>query len=1027
MRRFALALGLALVTVPGVRGQERFDAAFTIYGMEEGLSQPSVLALIQDRRGFLWVGTQDGLNRFDGTGFRTYYARPDDPNTLGEDFVLSLAEGPDSAIWVGTERAGLDRLDPLTGEIRHYPLDDLGDAGGGGDGEDRTSLLRAVYDIAVLGPDALLLRTDLGVARFEVEDGAASLLPLQVRGDACRVTATCALPAGGWLGGLPDGTVARFDSDGMGSPLAVLPDSIAVIRCRDGHALTGTYGGEVYRVSVPGDAQRLGEIPEDVDPALGRMVRDVVEAPDGGVWAATLRGAYRIDPRTGVVARAGTDVAGRDLPDGEITRLLVDGTGVLWVGTWNGLASLHPFSALVRRLPAGTVLRGGGVVAMADDGEGGLWVGAYEGGLQHLEANGPGGWIRTTPEALIPYSDAHVFGLASDGTGGVWIALLSRGMFHLDAAGILRRMPVLDWEGRTTRPLLYSVFVDRAGTVWAGEGNLGLIRYDRAAGAFRPFLPRSRALELRATWAWPIDEDDDGRLWVGMHGGGVLEVDPPRARVTMHRAGGGGLSDDRVLTLRVTRDQAVWVGTQGGGLNRLDGETGAVTLYTVEEGLPNDAVQGILEDPAGNLWISTRDGLARMVPGGNEFLILRETAGLAGSRFFANAALRDASGVLYFGGPGGISVIDPAAIRAREVAPTVALAELRIHGREAPLARALGAGGLDLHHTENFFSLRFAALDFADPGQNRYRYQLEGLEPETDPVATPVATYTSVPPGTYVFRVAARNSEGVWNPNALAIDVRVRAPFHATWWFRTSAVLVLALLAGLVVLDRFNTYRKNQQVRLDIAGRLHDDIQADLSAIALKTDMVRGRASGSEVDERQLELVSLLARDVTEKLRETVWVVNTRYDTLAELVKRLHDSADVILGGHADISFTGPATLPQREVTTGFRNEVYLFFKECCQNVLKHAEATRVQVDVRFAHRRLYLRVADDGRGFDVAATEPGNGLETLERRARACGGTAWVTSVPGKGTTVELDVPVAWTGTLRAVYRRFVRWQRSR
>ncbi len=994
--------------------QAHVEPAFTLYGKAEGMFCTIVVALHQDAQGFLWIGTHDGLLRFDGRSFEAYRSRLEDSTSLADDYITSLAEADSGRIWVGTQRGGLQLFDPLTEKVRRFPLDGLSSSRPEVTGEaTEEARKREVSDILRFPSGILLLRTDVGLARFDPGSAeVSSLIPSPDGGLARpRARAFCPTPDGRALVALSDGTLALADDTGeIAAVPLTLPDSIRALEpVADGY-LAATYEAAVVFL-VHADFSSSRELFRAPPVEERRTVQDLLAMPDGRVWIATTQGTYLADRATGAVRRVGEGAGARALPDQLASDLLLDRTGVVWLGTWNGLASVHPLSGGITRLYSGTDLEGSGVISVADAGEDRRWVGTMGGGLLLLNRRGQalaGPDARLTSLAAI--SDGEIFGLARGGADSVWIAAYAKGMWLLDGIGPVCPVPILDAHGEAASAWAYSVFIDHAGDVWVGTYPLGLLRLDRAADVFRPHLGADPARwDLGSNYVWPIDEDSQGRLWVGANEGGVSMIPPDRASATLYRAGPGSLSDDRVLSVFVDSHDVVWVGTEGGGLNRLDPSTGTWTTWTTQDGLPHDNAEGIQEDADGRLWISTSDGLARFDPTSGEFLTFREPAGLAGSRFWANAH-RDSDGILYFGGPGGLSVVDPATIAALGVPPEVALTAFRIQGRDAPLARAVRTELLDLEPDENFFAFEFAAMDFADVSQNRYRYRLEGLDADwVDAGTEPVANYTSVPPGRYTFRVAARNSDGIWNESALALPIRVQAPFHRTLWFRSLVVVaVLSLLVG------FYTYRlrqleARQRLRLEIAGRLHDDIGANLSTIALKAEMVRGAEGLDPRRSTQLADVGRLARDTALKVRETVWVVNTKYDTAAGLLSKMHDTADTLLAEQMSYGYTAPPAVPERRISMETRQNVHLLFKEALNNVVKHASASRVDVILTLsAPDILTFRVVDNGVGFDPATAKEGNGQRLMKQRAEALRGALRVTSAPGTGTTVE------FTGRLR-------------
>lgn len=992
-------------------GQALDAPAFTAYGMDDGLSQGSVEALIQDRRGFLWIGTHDGLNRLDGIRFRAFKHDPDDPRSLSDDFVLALAEAPDGRLWVGTERGGLNRFDPLTGTSDRFALAGLGPwqrHASTGPAADRTG--RTVSEIVTMRDESLLLVTDVGLVRF-TPDGARAASVSGNFSETGRPTVLCAVPGGGALAGFSDGSLARIGPEGdRVEPLALLRARITALLCpSEDSALAATVDGRVTAVDLASSRAttvfRIPGNPSDPEPA-----QDLLAYGDEAIWCATEDGIFVANPGETVARPLRSTDPIRTLPDPEVLNLLVDRTGVLWAGTWNGLASVHPLSLVIRRIHTGPGsaqgISGGGVVAFEKGPEGEVLIGTMGDGVHRLA----GDWRRGYPTASKPspledLSRAVIFDLHRDRSGDLWIAAFSDGL-HRWSPPETRVVPVPLHRpaDQPDRPVFFSVFEDHRGDIWAGSEEAGLLRFDPASGRFESYAEEE--LNLGSLYVWPITEDRDGNLWVGAYSGGVTRIAPDRRTHRRWAAGPGGLSDDRILTLFVGSDGFVWVGTEGGGLNRLDPESGQVRVYTAADGLPHDHVEGIVEDDLGYLWISTNDGLARFDRETNEFLVFREAAGLAGNRFFANAVHKTEEGNLLFGGPDGITILDPSEIDLDGSPPPVALTAFRIHGREETLARALAPEGLDLEPDERFFEFEFAALDFRDVSQNRYRHQLVGLDEEWVETGTRgMANYTSVPPGSYIFRVAARNSAGLWNEDGLSIPIRVQAPYYQTWWFRSVLVLsVLLLVSGYYTL-RLRELKRLQELRLEIAGKLHDDIGANLSAIALKADLA-GEAPG--VDERrrrQLGDIQRLARDTAHKLRETVWMVNTKYDTVAGLIGKLRDTADTILEGQVEFRLSAPEAIPPRRIGMELRQDVHLLFKEALHNILKHADADHVQVEVVYAHPDLRVVVRDDGVGFDPDGTAGGSGLDLMKERAERHDGALRISSAPGEGTTVELRV----------------------
>lgn len=1014
----------ALLSVP-LRAESQWtdDPIFRVYGMEDGLSQGSANALLQDHTGFIWIGTQDGLNRFDGVSFKPFKNIRDDTTSLSDDYIRSLALNLDGRIWVGTERGGLNLFDPRTGRSERYPLEELGpwQASTGPSGEGHAG--RTVQAMALLEDRTLLLSTDAGLAQFlpstgqvfaisPPQQGLPDLPPPQQGLPSPPPPVICGLEEEGVLAGYSDGSVWLV-RPGMGmEELFRLTSRVDAIRCpRAGNGFVAVRSGDIFALS--GDAreiEHLGRI--EFGPEDQNQVTDVIRMANGTLWIATNRGLFvmsdgqdirRIDPRDD----------DRGLPNIEITGFMVDMTGMLWIGTWNGIANVHPLSRVIRRIPLRSGgkpgFSGNGVIAITGDGEDGLLVGTMDGGVERIDAGwreGPASITRLP--SLSSLNEGRIYRFAFDPSGNLWIAALDRSAMVLDAGRTrLRTVPLIDLDGRRVPGFrAYSVFVDDSGAVWAGTREAGLARYNPITGVLEEFKGPTGEWDYGSDWVWPIREDGSRRLWVGAFDGGVIGIDPDRRTRQFYDARPGQLSDNRILTLFSGSRGLVWIGTQGGGMNRLDPETGEIRVYTAETGLPHDHVEGIIEDDRGFLWITTNDGIARFDPETEEFWVLREAAGLAGNRFFANAVYKNERGELFLGGDAGLTILDPARIRPVRRPPEVALTGFQIHGQDRPLARALEAEVLELGPNENFFSFQFAALDFTDPTLNRYRYILEGVDQDwVDSGTERMARYTSVPPGLYTFRVAARSADGAWNDQGISIPIRVRKPYYLTWWFRSLAAALLVLLATWAIYRRTSEHRR----RLDVAGRLHDGIGANIASILRAAEGVEAGLSPDHPGRRELDRVKTLAQRAQTEMRAAVRILRRgkETETLASLVRELNDTADFMLHGNIRYEVTAPDQLPHRMIHWKARPDVSLLFNEVLNNVLKHAGATFVKVDLGYEPPYLVIRVEDDGRGFDQDGGSGGHGLGLMQEHANRHHGEVTIQSRPESGTIVEARLKV--------------------
>jgi signal transduction histidine kinase len=606
-----------------------------------------------------------------------------------------------------------------------------------------------------------------------------------------------------------------------------------------------------------------------------------------------------------------------------------------------------------------------------------------------------------------------VYSLERDTNDNLWAATWGTGIHKLGEKGwTAYRADPEESGGGAPDDLAVALLTDRSGSVWVGTYGHGLARYDPLTDAFSVFRGPRGDFEYMSTYLWPIVEDDSGALWFGANetNGGIHRLSADRTTLAKWPTGGDPArpNSGKILTLHVSGDSVVWFGTQGAGLGRLDLRTDSIRYLTMTDGLPHDNVAGILEDDAGYLWISTNRGLARLDPRTNAFWVFRENAGAQGDRFFANSAYKASDGLLYFGGENGLNVIDPKLLVPRDQPPAVVLTRFSVNQKERPAVNNITArDGLRLRPGENYFTLDFAALDFTEVSQNTYRYRLDGLEPDwIDNGPSGTAIYTFIPPGEYTFVAEARNSEGIWSEAGLSIPISVLPRFYATLWFQLGVATMVAFSLWAIYAYRAKQLARVAAMRLRIAGELHDDIGANLSAIALKSELVRKRST-SDPAEQSLNDIERLARDTTQKVREMIWVVKEENDTLNGLLTRMQDVSPTLVRGVLACEFIVEGAIPVRPIEMELRQDVYSIFKEALQNVLKHADATEVTIRVSYATPYLKVSVWDDGVGFDEKLIRHGHGLASMRSRAHKHQADLQVLSLPGQGTRVEIKVPI--------------------
>ncbi len=814
-----LAFCLAL---PSPARAAPFTPRFFHLTTADGLSHNIVRAVVQDPQGFLWFGTQDGLNRYDGATFTVYRHLRSDPHSLAHNTVQALAVDSSGTLWVGTV-GGLDRYDRDTSGFVHYPeiaesVTIIYEGCSGG-----TAALCPYLWVGTAGSG--LFRYDRQNDRFE--PFAADRLP------DTHILSLYQDPDGTlWVGTEYGGLWGLAPGDREGRPHSLPHDRVtAILRDRTGILWVGT--GAYQEPDVGGLAA--------LDPGTGesairpftlyaqglthRHITAILEDRAGTgeaslrpyLWVGTEEGLAILDRTTGRFTLHRHDpLDPYSLVNDRIYTLYEDRTGILWVGTDGGVSRYVPEKnrfALYRHNPQDPNSLGAPRVgAVLKDRDGVLWVGLHSGGLDRIDPTGAVTHYRHDPDDPHSLGHNHVTAMYQDPSGAIWVGT-SAGLDRLDpGTGAAALRPYFaHYTHNPADPYSLGpgavkvIYGDRSGALWVGTeepGTLSRLDPGTGAAALRPFTvyrydPANPDGFPNTYGVRAILEDREGFLWLSTYSG-LVRFDPRTGAFAQYRHNPDdphSLSDDFVWSLYEAPDGTLWIGTHG-GLNRLDDrEAGRFTVYTIEDGLPNDGIAAILGDDAGYLWLATMGGgLSRFDPRTETFRNYDESDGLQGMHFIPGAAFRSANGELFFGGTNGLNRFYPADVRENPHAPPVVLTAFRVFDQVRGFGRDLaGVEEIRLSYRDNFFSFEFAALDYADPSKNRYAYILEGFDRDWVHAGTRrYAAYTNVPPGTYTFRVRASNNDGVWNEEGLAVRVVITPPFWATWWFR--------LLAGTVVL-----------------------------------------------------------------------------------------------------------------------------------------------------------------------------------------------------------------------------------
>ena len=462
--------------------------------------------------------------------------------------------------------------------------------------------------------------------------------------------------------------------------------------------------------------------------------------------------------------------------------------------------------------------------------------------------------------------------------------------------------------------------------------------------------------------------------------------------------------------------------------------------------MPDNAVESILEDENGNLWIGTSSGISFFNVKEESFTNYSLADGLNGNTFNSSAAFKSSDGIMFFGSTTGLNYFDPERIKQSTYSPPVRIIDFQLFNQpvnlksKSPLKQSIiHTKEIILNYNQNDFSLQFTSLDYNAPELNQYAYMLEGFDEEWIFSGTRrFVTYTNLDAGEYIFRVKATNSDGVWNETGTKLTIIINPPFWATWW--AYSIYVILFISVLISLRSFEIKRRKkkeeerlrrereaallreaklkaitieqekelekQKIRNRIAQDLHDEIGSNLSSISLMSDLIQKSEETDPDSINKIRRIHKVAKDSSQAMRDIVWITNPTSDNLKDLITKMNEIANDMLAG-INWKFDFPEETNNINLSPETKRNVFLIFKEALNNIIKHSGAKNAVVRLKISDKNLLLAIKDDGKGINTGSVSSGNGLKNMQNRANEINGILKLNSSPGKGTTLALAVNI--------------------
>ncbi len=975
-------------TLSAEQGQPSGEYRIDVWQTSDGLPGNTVTAIQQTPDGYLWIGTLNGLVRFDGVRFQVFGEASALPSTR----VLALLAARNGTLWIGTEGGGLVQF--RDGEFHALTRRD------GLRGDTVTALAEDRAGQIWAGTSAGLSCWREGRFVDQTNLGWARELPMVAT--CVSASNTLWVVAGNQL-------LTRVDDQPLARLATPEPSSFSSVLAaeagRSGQVWFGGANGYLGAVSN-GVVHVFREQPGQ----LLEAVWTLCEARNGDVWAGTANGGLR-RLRDGRFYSLTTQ---EGLSDNSVRCVFEDREGNLWVGTvGGGLNRVKP-----RKLTTSTTRDGlahNVVMSLAEDTDGTLWIGSNCGGLT-VRRNG----VFSPFYSNYLLDNECIWSLLPARDGSLWVGTWGGGLFQMRGKSV-KNFPVA--RAGNDDPVI-SLCENGEDGLWMGTMQGGLKSFH--GGRITDELPVGERLSHPVT---ALLRESDGRLWIGTGGGGLRLLQGGRLTAYGRRE---GLPGDSVRTLHRDTNGVLWIGT-GGGLARMAG--GKLVSFTRAHGLPDEVISQILSDDLGNLWFGCNQGIFRVAAREFEAVASGKAARVNAISYgraegmeslectggFHPAGLKARDGKLWFSTVKGLVMVDPTSISINETPPPVVIEEVVMDGRTLPLMPKLECGpGVQR------LEFRFTALSLVAPERNHFKYRLEGLEKDwVEAGSQRVAAYAHLPPGPYEFKVIACNNDGVWNDTGAALRFSVLPHYWQTWWFRVLVVVALFGAVGWAVrvvsvqrlrrkLHRLEEQHALEKERTRIAQDIHDELGASLTRIALLTEVGQKHRHDPAEVAADLGRISVTAREAVRAMDAIVWAVNPRNDSLDHFANYISQFAEeffrpTLIRCRLDI----PADLPEHPITTEARHHLLLAVKEALNNVVRHSGASEVWLRLSMEQGELKITVADNGHGVigSAAQSQGHDGLRNIRQRIEDLGGRFEMSSDAATGTTLLLYLPLPDSG----------------
>lgn len=1001
-----LFLGTSIAQTESLRGR--------LFNAKQGLSQVTIYSIAQDSLGFIWVSTQNGVDKFDGYRFTVYKHIPGDSTSLPTNLTGHLTVGANNNLWltIGSLFVLYDYTKDNFKTIK-YPIKQINEIGK--IVEDKNGTLWTITNYGLLS-----YKTGTGKFKAYIDTSSKKNFGKNNDIDMICYDGNDFVYFGDSNRNLKKINIntGRMSVIKVFSPAEV--SNFADLVCGDkNHLWVTTFSSGIFRINVKDGS--LKHYNKSNGKLINNTVNVIYKDDMGDIYAGIKNYFCRYNKNTDRFDIISIETSGKKIgTDFNVSAILKDREGNFWIGLDPvGLVEVSPlnnkFHHLTKNSGKNESLPAKVATSILQDKKGNLWFGTYGGGMAELRAGSDK--IRVFKHQSgnsNSIGSDNILSLCEDSAGNIWSGSMYNGLNkYIPSRNIFIRFPATH-SGNAGYPqrFITSAITAGDGSLWFGTIYSSVYSYDPNSQKFFHYNPPPElGIPNDNLVAYTLVGDDDGNIWVGSHNAGILKFYPKDNKfINFSNAGDSSrpLIRGSIKTVYKGSDGRLWVASTS-NLFYFDYSNKRFVKYKPAEKIAKASIAAILNDKSGNLWFSTDNGLFKLNMKTKAVEKYTQNDGLTSSEFVTNGACRTKNGEMYFATVNGITYFNPEEIKKNHTSPVV-LTGFSVLNKKvkvspgSPLKKNINlARQIDLSYKDYFFQFEFAALNYNNNKDLVYAYKMNGFDKEwvTTDSKKRFATYTNLSPGSYRFEVTTLKNGRPDIGNAASVAVYISPPFWNTWWFYILSLLTIAYILYSIYRYRLNKALELERLRVRIASDLHDDIGATLTKLALKADLLKHdvQDTGMRAD---FGRISEMSRQAVGSMRDIVWSIDSRNDNFESLLNKMKDFAfNIMADRDIKVDFKTEGFQSSQSLPIILRQNIYLIFKEAVNNIAKYADTDKIDIELMFDGKSYRMIIRDFGRSFEEKKFNAGHGLKNMRLRAERI--NAEINFIKDDGFTVEL------------------------